>query len=167
MGFLDFLKKPSKELILSSPFEGTVVPLENVPDPAFAEKMIGDGIAIMPSAIDTISAYNITDKAQFDVFKTGHAYTYEYGKVEIIVHIGIETVKLKGEGFTVLVKGENTYPLNTEVIKIDRKLIESKGLSLISPIVIATMELVESIEILVANGKQVVVGQPLLKILLK
>ncbi len=159
MGIFDFLKKKSKEVVVLSPFKGTVVLLDNVPDEAFAQRMIGDGVAILPSSDIVKNAI----AESLDIFKTNHAIAYEVGEFELIVHIGIETVSLKGEGFTPLVESGRSYSTETDIIKVDRAFIEKKGLSMISPIVSPTMHLVSSMELAVQDGQEVGYGTPLLK----
>lgn len=163
MGIFDFLKKKSREVLVFSPFKGKVVMLEDVPDEAFAKRMIGDGIAILPRADIVKNAL----ASKVDVFKTNHALAYEIGEFEIIVHIGIETVSLKGEGFRLLVENGMFYPIETDIVKVDRAFIEEKGLSIISPIVSPTMHLATSCEILAQAGQEVDYGDPLLKFTLK
>ena len=98
--------------------------------------MAGDGIAIDTTG-DTIVAP--ADGELTLVFKTKHAFalTLENG-VELLVHIGIETVGLEGEGFEQLVEQGTKVKAATPIIKIDRELIKSKGLSLITPVLITT-----------------------------
>ncbi len=163
MGIFDFLKKKSREVQVFSPFKGSAVMLDDVPDEAFAKRMIGDGIAVLPSADIVKNALT----AQVDVFKTNHALAYEIGEFELIVHIGIETVSLKGEGFRLLVENGKQYSVKTDIVEVDRAFIEGKGLSMISPIVSPTMHMVESLEVLVNAGQEINYGDPLLKFTLK
>src|SRR5229473_4675214 len=85
------------EIFVLAPLDGTVVDLENVPDEVFAQKMAGDGVAIDPSgqvAVAPISGDLVK------LFPGGHAFGISTsGGVELIVHIGLDTVELKGEGF--------------------------------------------------------------------
>lgn len=105
--------------------------------------MAGDGIAIDTTG-DTIVAP--ADGELTLVFKTKHAFalTLENG-VELLVHIGIETVGLEGEGFEQLVEQGAKVKAGTPIIKIDRELIKSKGLSLITPILITNPDILGTI----------------------
>ncbi len=92
-----FLKK-NKEIELISPMTGDIIPLEEVPDPVFSEKMMGDGIAIEPSEGKVLSPI---DGKIATIFPTNHAIGLVNKEgLEILIHIGIDTVELKGEGFT-------------------------------------------------------------------
>ena len=144
-----FLKKKKNEQSVENNFRlvsavaGKSIPLSEVPDPVFAQKMAGDGIAIDTTG-DTIVAP--ADGELTLVFKTKHAFalTLENG-VELLVHIGIETVGLEGEGFEQLVEQGAKVEAGTPIIKIDRELIKSKGLSLITPILITNPDILGTI----------------------
>lgn len=135
-----FLKKESKFV---APVDGKVIALSQVPDPVFAEKMAGDGIAIDTTG-DTIVAP--CDGELTLVFQTNHAFalTLKDG-VEVLVHIGIDTVSLNGEGFQRLVEPGNVVKAGTPIIKINREVITSKGISLITPVLITNVEIVKDI----------------------
>ena len=133
----------NSELTLIAPGDGTLIPLANVPDPVFAEKMAGDGVAIDLTG-DVIVAP--ADGELSLVFKTKHAFalTLETG-IELLVHIGLETVALNGEGFEQLVEAGTIVKAGTPIIKIDRSFIQSKGCSLITPILITNPDITKSI----------------------
>lgn len=143
-----FLKKKKNEQSVESTFRlvsavaGKSIPISEVPDQVFAQKMAGDGIAIDTTG-DTIVAP--ADGELTLVFKTKHAFalTLKNG-VELLVHIGIETVGLEGEGFEQLVEQGTTVKAGTPIIKIDREFIKSKGLSLITPILITNPDILDS-----------------------
>ncbi|MGT2906685.1 glucose PTS transporter subunit IIA [Streptococcus dentiloxodontae] len=105
--------------------EGQLIPLEEVSDDVFSAKLMGDGVAIKPSS-DFISAP--ANGTLTSLFPTGHAFglTRPDG-VEILVHIGINTVELKGQGFDVLAKQGDTVRAGQPIVKIDRTAIEEKG----------------------------------------
>src|SRR3954471_9663466 len=87
---------------LYSPFDGVVIPLDAVPDPVFAEGMMGDGLAIHPLS-DTLLAP--CDGVVTTLHAAGHAITlHSDAGVDVLVHIGIDTVALKGDGFTAYVR---------------------------------------------------------------
>lgn len=135
-----FLKKDIK---LVAAIDGTTIDLANVPDPVFAQKMAGDGIAIEPTGNIIVAP---CDGELSLIFKTNHAFamTLENG-VELLVHIGIDTVALDGEGFERLIEAGQNVKAGTPIIKINKEFIESKGISLITPILITNPDLVKSI----------------------
>lgn len=132
-----------KEYSLVAVANGKVLPLSEVPDPVFAQKMAGDGIAIEPTN-DIIVAP--CDGELSLVFETKHAFalTLENG-IELLVHIGLDTVSLNGEGFEQLVNAGEKVKAGTPIIKINRDLILSKGLKLITPVLITNPDITSSI----------------------
>ena len=137
-------KKQNESLNFVTPVNGKVIELSEVPDPVFAQKMAGDGVAIDTTG-DIIVAP--CDGELSLIFKTKHAFamTLDNG-IEILVHIGIETVSLKGEGFKQLIEQGTKVKAGTPIIKIDRNFIKSKGLSLITPVLITNPDSVKSID---------------------
>ena len=118
-----------KKVALAAPFSGTVVPVEEVPDPMFSGKMLGDGFAVKPSD----DAHELTVTAPADgkllkVFKTGHAFAMVTSEgLELLVHIGLETVEMKGEGFTVLAENGQEVTAGTPVVKVDLDAVHAAG----------------------------------------
>lgn len=145
--------KPSSSLI--APVSGQAIPLSEVPDQVFAEKLAGDGIGIIAEG-DTVVAP--ADGELTLVFKTKHAFamTLDNG-LELLVHIGLETVSLNGEGFEQLVEQGTRVKAGTPIMKIDTNFIASKGLSLATPVLITNVDATKSITP-VATGK-VVAGE--------
>ena len=129
---------------LVAPISGESIPLSEVPDPVFAQKMVGDGVAINPIG-DIIVAP--ADGELTLVFNTKHAFamTLENG-IEILVHIGIDTVSLNGEGFEKLVEQGTKVKAGTPIIKINPDFIKEKGFLLISPVLITNPEILTSIK---------------------
>jgi len=150
-----FKKNQNKEVSLIAPITGRTIDLSNVPDKVFAEKLAGDGIAIDPTG-DVIVAP--TDGELTLVFKTMHAFAITLANgAELLIHIGIDTVSLNGEGFQQLVEAGAMVKAGTPIIKIDRDFILSKGLSLITPVLITNMDIVKELNTNV--DKDVVAGQ--------
>ena len=98
----------SQQLSIKAPLSGVLVPLDTVPDPVFSQKMVGDGIAIDPTSEVLLAPCAGT---VVQMHPAGHAVTVRSSEgLEILVHIGIDTVKLKGEGFEPLVQvGQTIY----------------------------------------------------------
>lgn len=130
-------------LTLSAPFEGTLIDITEVPDQAFSDKLLGDGIAVHP---ETNICTAPCDGTITQIFPTNHAYglTTDSG-VEILVHIGLDTVNLKGEGFTRLVDINTKVKKGDGIIKIDFEYIKEQGISLITPLLITNMNLVKEL----------------------
>lgn len=156
----DIFKK--KETYIMAPFAGVVTELKEVPDEAFAQKMLGDGFAITPEE-KTIQSPCEGEVVQ--MFSTGHAVGIETKSgLEILVHIGIDTVKLDGEGFTILVENGDKVEVGTPLVEIDRDFVEKEAPSLSSPVIITNMEKVKKVELL-KTGK-VESGAKILKVYL-
>lgn len=117
-----------------SPLAGRVVPLSAVPDPVFGKGIMGPGIAIEPSG-DTAYApgAGVVVAAQ----PTGHAFGLLLDSgLEVLIHVGLDTVKLKGEGFDVHVAKGDRVAAGAPLVTFDRKVIEAAGYPLITPVVI-------------------------------
>ena len=123
--------------------DGDLIPLSEVPDPVFAGKMAGDGAAIMVKG-NTIVAPADGDLSL--VFGTKHAFamTLENG-LELLIHIGVDTVSLNGEGFEQLVEAGTKVKAGTPIIKIDRDFILGKGLSLATPVLVTNVDAAKSV----------------------
>ncbi|MBE6053107.1 MAG: PTS glucose transporter subunit IIA [Clostridium sartagoforme] len=145
---------------LVAPVSGKAIPLSEVPDPVFAEKLAGDGMAIIAEG-DTVVAP--ADGEVTLIFKTKHAFamTLDNG-LELLVHIGLETVSLDGEGFEQLVEQGTRVKAGTPLIKINKDFILSKGLSLATPVLITNVDATKSITAIekgnVVAGKDIVVN---------
>ncbi|BDV31730.1 glucose PTS transporter subunit IIA [Microbacterium terricola] len=125
---------PAGGVLISSPLDGTVVPLSTVPDPVFAGGTMGPGFAIEPSG-DTVYAPGpgLIAAAQ----PTGHAFGLVLdGGVELLIHVGIDTVNLKGEGFDVKVKNGDRVKTGDPLVVFDRAVIEKAGYPLITPVIV-------------------------------
>ena len=123
----------SEQLSIKAPLSGVLVPLETVPDPVFSEKMVGDGIAIDPISEVLLAPCSGT---VVQMHPAGHAVTVKSTEgVEILVHIGIDTVKLKGEGFEPLVEVGQTVEVGENLIKFSADVLAQKAKSLISMVI--------------------------------
>ena len=137
------LKSKNAEIILTAPANGIAVSLENVPDPVFSEKILGDGIAIIPSENEIAAPI---DGIICEVTDSLHAIAIESTcGLEVLIHVGIDTVNLKGEGFLALVKKGDKVSRGDKIIKFDPKLIKSKGYDLHTPIIITNTDKTKAI----------------------
>ncbi len=123
-----------RKLEIYAPVNGQIVPLDQVPDPVFSEKMMGEGIAIMP---DKGNIHAPVEGTVVLVSDTKHAIGLRSNDgTEILIHIGLETVALKGEGFTVLVAAGDKVSVGQSLIEVDWDYIREHAKSIITPIVI-------------------------------
>ncbi|MGN7414044.1 beta-glucoside-specific PTS transporter subunit IIABC [Paenibacillus sp. SAF-068] len=127
-----------------SPITGEVKPLSEVPDPAFSEEIMGKGFAIQPSEGRVVSPINGT---VFSLSKSGHAIglVSDTG-AEMLIHIGIDTVKLKGQFFSPKVQAGAKVTVGDVLMEFDREQIEKAGYTTITPVIITNMHQYESIE---------------------
>lgn len=130
-----FKKKSETELVdVFSPLSGKVVALEDVPDPVFSQKMMGEGIAIVPDKGELVSPI---DAEVVQVFHTKHAIGLRtMPGLELLIHIGLETVELEGEGFEVLVDVGKKVKCGDPLVNFNIELIKSRGKEIITPIII-------------------------------
>lgn len=135
-------KKVVKEEVVMAPLTGTVRQLEEVPDPVFAEKMMGEGIAIDPSDGVVVAPL---DGEIVQLFPTKHAIGIKgESGLEILIHIGLETVALKGEGFEAFIKQGDQVKKGDKLIAFDMEIIKEKASSTITPIIMTNGDAVES-----------------------
>ena len=121
------------EIDVLAPLDGTVVELESVPDEVFAQKMVGDGLAIDPSGAVAVAPVSGT---LVKLFPGGHAFGIATSDgVELIVHLGLDTIELKGEGFEKLAVEGQVVSAGTPIVRFDRAVIERMGKVMLSPVV--------------------------------
>jgi len=119
---------------IASPLDGTLIPLADVPDPVFSQGTMGPGVAVLPSG-DT--AYSPGNGMVVAAQPTGHAFGLVLdGGIEVLIHVGIDTVNLKGEGFTVHVAKGDKVTTGTPLVTFDRSVIEQAGYSMVTPVII-------------------------------
>ncbi len=119
---------------IKSPFDGIILPIENIPDPVFAGKMVGDGFAIEPMSKTLKSPVN---GEVILLHKALHAITLRTAEgLELLIHIGIDTVNLKGEGFKALVKQGDSVQIGTPLIELDLDFLAINAKSLVTPVII-------------------------------
>jgi len=131
--------KTPQSVSIVSPLTGIAVPLSEVPDEAFSGKFMGDGFAIEPADGVLVAPF---DGTVAHVIDSRHALILEHASgLQLLLHIGINTVGLKGEGFIAKVKTGDAVKAGQELIEFDPELIRRAGYPLITPVVIANMEL--------------------------
>ena len=152
MGFLSklFGKKEEQvnEVVLSSYMKGKVVDITEVPDPVFAQKMMGDGFAIIPEEGKLISP---VAGEIIQVFPTKHAFGIKAGEVELLIHVGLETVSMKGEGFDVKVSAGDRVEVGQTLLTYALELVKEKAKDVITPCVVTNMDAIEGINVLKLN----------------
>ncbi len=138
-----FGKKSKQSKILATQ-TGKIIPLNEVPDEAFAEKMLGDGIAILP---EDGKIYSPISGEIADITDTLHAFCIASDDgLDVLVHVGINTVELKGEGFKVFVKTGDKVKAGDLIAEADLDFIKSKGYPLYTPTLITNMDAIKEIE---------------------
>ena len=136
------MSSPSIELY--SPLAGQTLDLERVPDPVFAGKMVGDGIAIDPVSDTLLSP---CDGEIINIHRAAHALNIKTPSgLELLIHIGLDTVELKGEGFEPKVKQGDTVKKGQPLIKFDIETLAEKARSLITLLLITNTDAVEKIQ---------------------
>ncbi|MCP3027451.1 PTS glucose transporter subunit IIA [Halobacillus sp. A5] len=132
-----FGKKSVEENIVA-PLSGKVVSLDEVPDPVFSQRMMGDGVAIEPSNGKVVSP---VDGEVVQLFPTNHAVGIKTKSgIEVLVHIGLETVAMEGEGFEGHVMTGDKVKAGDALITFDTDLVNEKAKSTITPIVITNYD---------------------------
>ncbi|WP_028592211.1 PTS sugar transporter subunit IIA [Paenibacillus massiliensis] len=127
-------KKQNEDLIVMAPLNGRAVPLEKVPDAAFAEGMMGKGIAIEPTEGKVFSPFNGL-VAHF--IKTKHAIVLEHDSgAQVLIHVGMDTVSLKGEGFTPMVETGDRVSAGQILLEFDMEHIKAAGYPIITPVIV-------------------------------
>lgn len=145
--FRKLFKKKEKvtDIVLTAPISGKMLALENVPDPVFAKKMMGDGIAVDPVNGKVVSPI---DGKIIQVFPTKHAVGISTNNgVEILIHIGLDTVNLNGEGFTSHVNEGDQVKQGELLISFEIDLVREKAKSAVTPIIITNTEDIAEISI--------------------
>ena len=123
----------SRMLILS-PLDGRVIPLEEVPDEVFSEKVLGDGAAVIP---ENGNIYSPIDGEIVSIPESLHAYGIRSDAgIEMIVHFGLETVNLKGEGFSPKVKVGDRVKAGQLLCTADMDFLKSKGINTVTPVLV-------------------------------
>ena len=127
-----------KTIVIGSPFHGEAAPVTASPDPAFAEKMMGDGATVIPCEGVVTAPCDATISFVFD---TNHAIGLELEEgIEVLIHVGINTVELKGQGFKALVQEGDQVKKGDPLLEFDLDYIRENASSTSSPVLFTTME---------------------------
>lgn len=127
-------KQIQNKVLVKAPIDGEYLALEHVPDPVFSQKMMGDGIAIVGCG-EIVSAP--IDGILTLVAETKHAFgILDDNGIELMVHVGLDTVQLKGTGFTVLAKLGEHVKQGTPILKLDLNYLLTQKVNLITPIIV-------------------------------
>ncbi len=126
-----------------SPFAGQVVPLEQVPDDVFSQKMVGDGFAVIPEQDDVFAP---VDGVVTMIFDTKHAFTIQTaGGSEVLVHMGLDTIRLNGAPFEVYIQQGDSVKVGQRIAKMDRAAIKAAGYQTITPVILADLNNLSSL----------------------
>ncbi|PTK54822.1 PTS sugar transporter subunit IIA [Staphylococcus haemolyticus] len=138
-------KEVNREIEIYAPLTGEYINIEDIPDPVFAQKMMGEGFGINPTEGEVFSP--IEGKVD-NVFPTKHAIGLKADNgLEILVHIGLDTVQLDGQGFEILVSSGDTVQVGDPLLKFDLEYIRNNAKDVISPIIITNSDQTESIHV--------------------
>ena len=144
---MGFFKKLFGEKLdgLYAPMAGKAVPVTEVPDPTFAEGMLGNGVAVIPT---DGKVYAPCDATVDMMFETGHAVSLvaDCG-AELLIHIGLETVGLEGKPFTIHVKNGDKVKQGQLMIEADLEAIKAAGLNTITPMLVCNTDSFPTFEV--------------------
>ncbi|MEH2958086.1 PTS glucose transporter subunit IIA [Candidatus Merdisoma sp. JLR.KK006] len=145
-----FSRRKKEEFV--SPMKGTLLPLEQVPDPVFSERVMGDGFAVELSGSEVFAPVSGT---VVTAFPTGHAFGIKTNdEMELLIHIGIDTVNLNGTGFEVQVREGDTVKQGDVLVRVDVNYVKEQGKSIVSPVIFTSGEKIELLKSgIVQNGE--------------
>ncbi len=140
----NLFKKKEKKHVVGSPAKGKAVSLKEVNDPTFAEEMLGKGTAVIP---EEGKIYAPADGEIGMVFDTLHAIsmTTDFG-AELLIHVGLDTVKMKGDGFTGHVKAGDHVKKGDLLLEVDLEKVKAAGYDTITPVLVCNTQDYASVE---------------------
>ena len=148
-----------KQISLVSPMDGDLINLEDIDDAVFSKKLVGEGVAIIPTSSTVIAPIN---GVVTRIFPTKHAFMIsDPNGIEVLVHVGLDTVELNGEGFTCLVKEGDTVNQASPILEVDFKFLESKNKDIATPIIVTSDKDIELDIYIIGTIRE---GESLLKI---
>lgn len=140
-------KKQEADIVLYAPLSGSLVLIEDVPDVIFSEKIVGEGVAIKPTDNKVLAP---CEAVVVEVFETNHAIVLKTAQHDLLlfIHVGIDTVDLKGEGFFRRVQAGDAVHKGDVLLEFNLNTLQTKAKSTITPILVSAshMNRVESIE---------------------
>lgn len=158
MGFMKLFQNKPKEKLIFSPLNGLVIPLSNVKDPVFADGILGKGAAIIPSEGKLVSPVNGTI---LSVFPTLHAIGIKSDEeVELLIHLGFDTVELKGKYFKSYVSEGDKVDVGDLLIEFQIEEIKNAGFDITTPIIVTNTDQYEVIKAL--SKENIKVGEELI-----
>lgn len=150
----------ASEVNIYAPGNGQVIPLSEVPDQVFAQKMMGDGVGFIPADGKIVAPFDGTVKT---IFPTKHAIGLESDQgLELLIHIGIDTVKLNGEGFESFVETDDRVHKGQVLMQIDLDYITAHAPSTVTPLIITNLE---DRQLSVEDVKDVTAEQLIIKVI--
>ena len=156
----DYLTGAEENIVISSPVTGIAQELVKIPDEAFAQGMMGDGVFVIPQE-DTV--YAPEDGEIEFVFDTKHAIGFRTEKgIGLLIHVGIDTVNLHGKGFEVFVKEVDRVKKGAPMLKMDMEYLEKHAPSLATPVVCTSLSPQQKVKL--SKEGLVKAGQPLMEI---
>lgn len=145
-----FHKKVQEKHSIMAQQTGRVILLEEVKDPVFSQKVLGDGIAILPENGDVFAP--VSGKI-IQITNTLHAICIAGDDgIELLMHLGLDTVKLNGQGFTCFVKEGQHVSVGDRIIKMDLEYICQSGLQTVSPCIITNSDRIKDLSTLTGNA---------------
>ena len=125
---------PAEPNTIYAPMTGSIIPLDQTPDPVFSGRMLGDGLAILPSSGEVLAPF---DGEVVSLFPTGHAIGLRSkAGIECLIHIGMDTVELNGTGFAPKVKQGDKVVKGDVLIQVNLTALRSAGKQTVTPVVI-------------------------------
>lgn len=137
-------KKGNDQIVIAAPMEGKAVSLKEVNDPTFSEGLLGKGIAIIPSSGKVVAPVDGTVELVFD---TKHAISMTSAEgVEVLIHVGLDTVNLKGDGYEAHVAAGDAVKKGDLLLTVDLDKIKAAGYDTITPIIICNTDDYEDVK---------------------
>jgi len=147
-------------IVIIAPLSGEIVNIEDVPDVVFAEKIVGDGVAIKPAGNKMVAPANGTIGK---IFEQNHAFSIVSDDgIELFIHFGINTVELQGEGFKRVAREGQVVKVGDTIIEFDLALLEEKAKSTLTPVIISNMDEIK--ELIKLSGSVSVGETPILRV---
>lgn len=146
---LGFLKKKDNKIRLGAPVKGEAVPIREVADPTFGDEILGKGVAIRPEEGKYYAPADGTISLLFDTLHAVSILTAE--GAEILIHIGLDTVKLQGEHFTAHVKNGDTVKKGDLLISVDLEQVKAAGYDVITPMVVCNTDEFATVDAVTGN----------------